>query len=71
MKKFIQQIAADNNLPYDIVYADMQEAINIAFANKDKENDYLWKLFSSSTPPSVEEFLFVVTNMITNNDIKS
>ena len=71
MKKFIQQIAADNNLPYDIVYADMQEAINIAFANKDKENDHLWKLFSSSTPPSVEEFLFVVTNMITNNDIKS
>ncbi|MBR6609323.1 MAG: hypothetical protein IKK99_03800 [Oscillospiraceae bacterium] len=49
----------------EAVLEEMQQAINIAYSKRTKENWHLWnKVFSPGGPPDVETFVKVLAEMI-------
>ena len=57
-KEALARIAEINNTTEEAVLEEMQQAINIAYSNRTKENWHSWnKVFSSDGPPNVETFV--------------
>ena len=64
-KKALARIAEINNTTEEAVLEEMQQAINIAYSNRTKENWHSWnKGFSPDGPPDVATFVKVLAEMI-------
>ena len=64
-KEALAKIAEINNTTEEAVLEEMQQAINIAYNSRTKENWHSWnKVFSLSGPPDVETFVKAVAQMI-------
>ena len=64
-KEALAKIAEINNTTEVAVLEEMQQAINIAYSKRTKENWHLWnKVFSPDGPPDVETFVKVIAEMI-------
>ena len=64
-KEALAKIAEINNTTEEEVLQEMQQAINIAYGKRTKENWHSWnKVFSPSGPLDVETFVKVIAEMI-------
>ena len=64
-KEALAKIAEINNTTEEAVLEEMQQAINIAYSNRTKENWHSWtKVFSPGGPPDVETFVKVLAEML-------
>lgn len=64
-KEALAKIAEINNTTEEAVLEEMQQAINIAYSNRTKENWHSWnKVFSPDGPPDVETFVKLVLDML-------
>lgn len=64
-KEALTRIAEINNTTEEAVLEEMQQAINIAYSNRTKENWHSWnKVFSPDGPPDVETFVKVLAEML-------
>ena len=59
------KIAEINNTTEEAVLEEMQQAINIAYSKRTKENWHSWnKVFSPDGPPDVETFVRVLAEIL-------
>ena len=64
-KEALVRIAEINNTTEEAVLEEMQQAINIAYSNRTKENWHSWnKVFSPNGPPDVETFVRVLAEIL-------
>ena len=64
-KEALAKIAEINNTTEEAVLEEMQQAINIAYNSRTKENWHSWnKVFSPDGPPDVETFVKALAEMI-------
>ena len=64
-KEALARIAEINNTTEESVLEEMQQAINIAYNKRTKENWHSWnKVFSSDGPPDVETFVKTIAEML-------
>ena len=64
-KEALAKIAEINNTTEEAVLEEMQQAINIAYNSRTKENWLSWnKVFSPDGPPDVETFVKMLAEML-------
>ena len=64
-KEALAKIAEINNTTEEAVLEEMQQAINIAYSERTKENWHTWnKVFSPDGPPDVETYVKAIAQMI-------
>ena len=64
-KEALARIAEINNTTEEAVLEEMQQAINIAYSKRTKDNWHTWnKDFSPNGPPDVEMFVKALAEMI-------
>ena len=64
-KEALAKIAEINNTTEEAVLEEMQQAINIAYNSRTKENWLSWnKVFSPGGPPDVETFVKMLAEML-------
>ena len=64
-KDAVAKIAEINNTTEEAVLEEMQQAINIAYNKRTKENWHSWnKVFSPDGPPDVETFVKLIMGML-------
>ena len=64
-KEALAKIAEINNTTEEEVLQEMQQAINIAYGKRTKENWHSWnKVFSPGGPPDVETFVKMLAEML-------